>query len=313
MKRYVILIIVILLSISGIFIVWRKQQDTPFLLASEGSAATMWLTDVLNSISDINCTHYLSLNAKKSVRVPQSPSDLPLQAYFKLLKENSRVNRKIYGNIHGYTVGTILSKNPSAKIRIANLIRHPVSQINSMHKFWLRTPNMSSLVENFMIQKDQNRKFPASTDHYIPSFNEALEYAHLLKAHGYTFPDNVDSWTFLTILGRYNRVHNEMLLAEQKSIPQFKFEEYTTREDVLSDLILHISNNKLILNPAQIAALIQKPATNINNTVSLEPAQIYANWAPWQKYAFALHLQQIGGSENNAYVRQGYDLSFVAL
>ncbi len=314
-KPAFILVVVMLLCIIATAFVWRQDhEETTFLLASEGAAATTWLTDVLNSTKLIHCTHYDFVDRATSVQAPHSPSALSLQSYFALLKKYNKNNRRIYGNVHGYVLGTILQKKPSTSIRVANLIRHPITQINSMHKYWLRKPEQQKIVADFMHQKTQpSVHFPASNDQYTPAYNEALAYAALLRAQGIEFPDDLNSWTFLIILGRYDRVHSEMLQAELYNIPQFKFEEYTTQIQALDGLIRYISNNKLQLDNDALTALIQKPATNVNHTIAQEPAQIYASWAPWQKQAFALHLQNIGGKINNAYVHQGYDLSFVAL
>lgn len=288
------------------------QPETKFLITSEGATATTWLSDILNTIPKISCTHYNHVITKKHNDGGIDMGSISLEGFFKLIKKNSPINKRIYGNVHGFVLNTVLETQPK-EIRIANLIRHPISHLDSMHKFWLRDDHLKEIIEDFMTKKSiPNFVFPEGIDQYNYSYNEALHYAAKLQELGITLEEDVPTWTFLVLLGRYHRVHADIVKADLNNIPNFKFEEFTENTTTLHELIKYISNNNVHLSQRTLEKLISTPASNVNNRIKITPKQIFASWQPWQRHAFAIYLEEIGGAYNNAYSQHGYDLSFVA-
>lgn len=313
-KRIFIFSTIAIFASAVIWLYSMRPKEAYFILTSEGLTATTWLTEVLNTIPAINCTHYNNPSNKNLDTSIPNINQLSLDQYFSIIKKYSPKQSRIQGNINGYILSSLLAKNPSPNVRIANLIRHPVTHLDSMYRFWLHTPNQTKIVSDFIVKKQKrNYVFAKSQDHYTPTYNEALQYAKILHdKYGYTLNDDIPTWTFLILLGRYNRLHSDIVEADFRNIPQFRFEDFTKDTNTLSFLVTYISNNTITLSKRKLANLLNIPQTNVNHVQSQTAEQIYNAWEPWQQQAFKIHLQAIG-SMDNAYSKHGYDLSFVAL
>ncbi len=291
-----------------------NHNEVKFLLTSEGATASNWLTSILNSIPEIKCSHYNIISNRNNSIATIDMQAVSLDEYFNLLKYYTNKKRKIYGNVHGLIINTALQKPGYESIRIANLLRHPINHLDSMHKFWLRANHKHDEILEFIAAKNLGiTEFPASNDQYTCNYNEALHYFNKLQKLGYVIDDTIENWTFLILLGRYHRVHSDILKAQSLNIPQYKFEDYTTNKQVLGDMIRYITNDKIKLSAEELTLLLNTPASNINSISKHSAQEIYGQWTNWQQAAFAMHLLEVGDSTNNAYTNHGYDLSFVAL
>lgn len=296
---------------------YHENSEVRFVITSEGSTATTWLASILNSIPEINCTHYNQIGDEKN-QSTINVVEKSLTDYFSQVKKYA-ATQKIIGNIHGYTLDLVLQKNTGSDLRIANIIRHPISHIASIQAYWLKYAPARDIVQKFITEKNlvPNKVFPTTYHHYAEldgglSANEAIEYANQIAiSSGEHVPDDLEAWTFLLTLGRFQRVHDNMRLAAKLSIPQYKFEEFTKNHQVLSSLIAYISHERVKLTRQDIDKLLRTPEINTNQQTKLTPMQQYQQWSKWQKVAFYLHLKKIGGLESNAYTDAGYDLSFI--
>lgn len=269
----------------------RTQQ---FLITSHGHTATTWLALVLSSHPEIGCSHHTySLQPPKKLK-PSLHAPISLVNYFAELKSQAKPQFKAIGNIHGFVYSEIqqqLKKMPN--LTVVNMIRHPISRIESARSNWLKTKKALDIA---------NAEF----------YQESLRYAELVnKKYKLDFKSNINAYMFLKALSQQDQVYTDMRLAKENKILQIKYEEITKDPALLGKLINYITHGKVQVSYPMLKILISKPAQNTNNVKKLTEQQVYATWPEWQKYAFYLHLSKNGRFDNNIYTNLGYDLSFI--
>lgn len=290
----------------------KKNISTNFLLTSDGSAATTWLSQVLNNIHTVYCTHYNADLNGELIDVEH----ISVEKYFQTIKSKANTDSKYVGNVHGYILNMLQDVELPQNLIIANLIRHPITLLDSSEKFWAKKKRGKEFYNYFIKHLDDspNNFFTKSVNHYTPSYAEALEYDRELQKKYKIDPSDYNTfeyWVFLINLGRFDRIHANMQTADALGIPQFKFEDYTQDPKTLQNIILYITNNQKAISNHTASRLVNIPAQNVTRDSKPSPEQIYTSWSDWKKVAFAIHIERIGGKKNNAYIQNGYELSFI--
>lgn len=127
------------------------HEPSYFFVTSYGRTATLWLTRALNSHPDIQCSHGPSLyhdadpdgkheGEEDFVQVQKTAASfyaLSLQEILSALGSNT--HKRCVGNVHAYTASNLnikrIAEPASPPLRTVNLLRHPVTRIDS---FWRR-------------------------------------------------------------------------------------------------------------------------------------------------------------------------------
>jgi hypothetical protein len=125
-----------------------KDNIQYFLVTSYGRTATYWIASILNKHPDIICNHGPSIiDESFDISNDNIPDSYTLEVhknknnFYKMTLDEvfnyieSKGNALAYGNVHGYAAHSIEKlKNNSKKIfRAINIVRHPVTRIESLY------------------------------------------------------------------------------------------------------------------------------------------------------------------------------------
>lgn len=283
-----------------------------FIITSHGQTATRWLSSVLNKHPDIFSSHGYTyppthtenrdLSQEEIEKILSLSNkrfwEITLSQYISELKE---VKSKSYiGSVHAYMYGYLMNqlKDPSIaharkQLVIINMVRHPISRIQSAFKCWL--PDHLENVESSFVDNDFNNRC-----RFITSSIKNIKTDYSIS----------DKYFTVALLQACD-IARDIALATKNKCPQIRFEDITTKPDSIKSIIKLISQGKIKLSPEEAQNLLQTDRINEHNKGNhpKQPDHIFSTWEEWKQRAY-LHIHQ---SQNfdSVYSSFGYDFSFL--
>jgi hypothetical protein len=299
-----------------------------FLLTSSGAAASQWLAATLDRHPDICCTcgawmpetdpgevcdtTHSGINEVAQLHLenflaPEAPPK-PIDFLFDNLETRKAV--RVYGNIHAETVTTYankIRKHPLRRtVRVANVIRHPVSRTES--KFNILT-------------YDQKVSPPMSRAYEIQLEDRLSRFRPLAKA----IADQIGDFlahpvqrTFVnSLLDTVEGLEEFRSKGVSEGLVHFQIERIRSDREVLRELIRFITDGALdpgeryldwALSEENLAGgRYRKEASALRPP--LGPGGQWREWTEWQRRAFQAAMAVCG--LHRPYEERGYDFSFV--
>ncbi|MGA1868166.1 MAG: hypothetical protein ACMUJM_06420 [bacterium] len=287
-----------------------KKSRHYFIFTSRGRTATYWLAHSLNMHPEIICSHGLYLPPVTDFK-EMIPLGQDLRAWTKK-KYNFSVdeyfyemtrcgNAKVYGNVHGYTLDGLLTHAYKRKIRnnytIFNIIRHPVSRIESFCKRWLFESSYNLILKN---QSRKNFLENAYKKELVKKVNRHFYVDFSIPAH----------WFFINALFVISLEIKE--IGRKESILHFThipMEEFTSDTQVFIKLFSTITGGKLDLPNDYVDQVFNNAKINSIGKNLLTPAEIYNRWEEWKQYIFTYVASSLNFIQ--VYGQFGYNFSFV--
>lgn len=290
----------------------HSNKDAYFLITSHGQTATRWLATVLNTHPEIFCTHGYSYP-------PQAPdahdlthdektkiAEISAARFWKLsihdfiYELKSSTSKKYIGNVHAYMYGYLMDSlkpwnlfNIQESLKIMNMVRHPVTRIESAFKCW--SAGQTETSTSSFVDNDFYNRCTHITD-------------YLSQKHNISY--NVTERFFTVALLQAEDIAKDVLRAKNDDIFQVAFEDITTKTDTLVKIIQTISNGDLTLTTEQARSMLSTQALNKhNNNGRSSPAAQYEAWQPWQQDAFKFICEAHNLPE--LYSGFGYDFTFI--
>ncbi len=289
------------------------EERKCFLITSSGQMGTFWLATQLNKHPEIFCSHSYdkpawgasgtALRGEEGERqravIKKYFGTLPLKQFF---EENAEVTPKHFvGNVHAYNVEKALSlvkKENLQDVKIINLIRHPISRINSfvkcMKNEWFDFGYFDHLTFIPQNYREYGRKL------VIECFGEK----RLAE-----FDDSLDKQFFVTAAVLERGTAYQAQMAEQNKIPNIKYEDATTSKESMAQIVRYIGNDSLINDYDWFDKGISYKKINSHTNAHHDTIQsIFEGWDNWKK---ELYRHLVAEDVFELYLRGHYD--FVTL
>lgn len=288
------------------------NTDNIFIITSHGQTATRWLSSILNMNPDIFCSH--GYTHPPSATENRDLTNSEIEALTKKANErfwnlslneyinelNSIVHKKYIGSVHAYMYGYLLEKMKSEnhlylknKLVIINMVRHPITRIQSAYKCWL-PENLSDIKESFVQTDFDNR-----CQFIINGIRKCKKL--------YSVSDKF----FIVALLQSVDIAKDIELASRHKTKQIRFEDITSNPRSVSDLIYDLSRQTIRIAIEEASNLLNTKKINEHNTGSKlkDACNIFMDWEPWKKAAYLyIHRSQ---KFEKVYSNFGYDFSFL--
>lgn len=282
-----------------------------FFITTNGNSASRWLAQTLNMHPEIICSHSpariktalaydhaYSDNEFKTIMRDETRKKIPIDF---LLNELEQIgNASCYGNVHLFNLRQLranINKNGhSKKIRVVDLVRHPIPFVQSGTYNMVRqaqyNANRLSYLKNVYYR---NREI---YDDFSSIYK--LDYNDL---HTLSFMANVMALKSLSINMQIREVDHRI-----------KMEDITTNKVEYQKLINIISDGKVCADERYLNEVFSIKAVNTHKVKMQpdEPKAIYNNWSDWQKNFFDLMVENTN-IHNSYYNTFGYDFSFMQI
>lgn len=284
-------------------------EKSYFLITSSGQMGTFWLASQLNKHPQIFCSHSYDKPAWGASGAPLRGDDgkrqrLMIKEYFGALSlenffgENAEVtNKNIIGNVHAYNIDKALQmvRNENLPhVKLINLIRHPISRINSLVK----------------CMKNEWFDF-GYFDHltFIPQLYREHGQALVKECFGAKylneFNDSLDKQFFVVAIIMERGTAYQVETALNHHVPNIKYEDITTSIEAMKKLICYMGNETLINDYDWIHQdITYKKINSHTNTTSTNIKMIFKSWEKWKK---RLYRHLITEKVFNTYTSNYYD------
>lgn len=263
-----------------------------FLVTTPGASATRWLTFALASHDDVFAAHgkfaldsvstdgiaseHKQGDHKSLTRGNELADFYAGRTLDEVFREYERVAPEAVarGAVHTFTIGELLQREESGEslegIAIANLVRHPVSFIESH----------TALV---MSAEEQ----PDLCAHYRKHFYAALEMCPEVLMVQTDAP--IEAMAFVSSCYSALQAANDL---EARRWPNVRMEDVTTNVDALAELCESITG--LTYDRDKLAGLVRGGAINSHRAKkkTANPAEVWRNWPAWKRDVFALIADQ---------------------
>lgn len=281
-----------------------------FLVTSHGNTGTMWLAINLNNHQEIFCTHSYQypivppiekLNKEKRgenllANVNKYFWQLSIDEFFD--QHEDVASSRIIGNVHGFVFNRLwtmlpdLSNERKRKLRILNMIRHPVTRINSCYHHWL---------------EGDDEKFPFLD---IDIKNNCNHLHALLADKKYKVDMTYENKAFIVAVLQSEHVARDVHDCHKEGIGNIVFEDMIKDVDYFKCIFNGLTKMNLTEKDNHLFNIKNEKIKHKHNPLSeLSAAQQYDAWEDWKKCLFNFVC---GTSEmKKAYRPYDYDLSFV--
>jgi hypothetical protein len=267
----------------GSWVFLSAMAPTLSFICSHGRTATTWITRALNSHSDITAVHgpisppvtqVEGLDSKTLLTLGWDTGKFFALSLDEMADEMAQFSAKPFkARVHALNAFRLTEKikaeKPNCHIRAVNVIRHPITRIQSFQAKWTDdwkdSKNMRSFFEGYF--------------HTNPSAQELQKAA---AAHKIALPDDQESKLFVCAVTWLVNDFQDFAT----DIPVF------VHERLIADPEYWISMLRAAFGPN-----LTIPFTHIRNVQNLKPenassvrnrssAEIYANWAVWKRFVF---------------------------
>src|SRR3989338_927550 len=283
-----------------------KTGENFFLITSYGRTATFWIAKKLNEHPDIVCSHgpiYPPVLPGKE----DSPSDnlalemhrnldtflkTPIEKVLEGVRQLGRA--KIYGNVHAYSANSVKiminSNMIQSKLNVVNLIRHPVTRIESFKN-------------RFHYELMHNMYFRNKVNDYARDVVDKELMNYLKDRCKINFSANDTLFLYALCLVPFNDALD--LKTDIVSIPM---ERLTKEPEVFCWMFNIISHGSLRMDSNYLAEIYFQGRLNV---LSEEKSAIatYFSWQDWMRDAFHFVAQKYNFPA--MYNKLHYDFSFV--
>ena len=299
-----------------------------FLVASHGLSASYWLAYSLNLHPDIVCIH----GSDRSVVSDQDELDIdrllerggPGLLFRKLQdiragaearqggfdrQQYDRWMSEIYpgsgivGSVHSFRMRDFekIETTALSGLTVCNLIRHPVSLVNS---------GCGLLSRSFLYDLNELRWTASKVYQDDISFVESLSAEYNLK------PGENETLSFFGACVMMKGLSLdaevcESMKARSSYLGEFRMEALTSDREAFARLIKGISEDTLDSDGDYLDRVFESDRLNAhsNRRNVSKPGHVWDQWAPWQRKAFQHYFEKYG--IRSFYGRLGYDFSFM--
>lgn len=287
----------------------KKSKPNEFVIASHGQTATLWLAAALNANKSIFCTHGYNYPpvatqiAEISIADQVARDNLTAERFWQLsLNEfmnelRANTNLPVIGNVHAFIYRRIHSltrfrfRLRSRKITIMNMVRHPVTRVESMVRCWTNS--------------DPDRQVIPFVEH---DFEHRSFHIRKQIENKYSLDHTQDYKKFVVALLAIEDITKDILLAYTRGNRNIQFEKITTNLDYFSDVVTELLPEKYVVQ-SEIEDMFSKtPKLNQHNKTNnpQTPEYIYNCWSDWQKEAFDFVIKSSG--LDKIYTKLGYEV-----
>jgi hypothetical protein len=287
-----------------------RRRDEPFdvFISSYGRTATYWLAQVLNAHPDVICSH-----GPTTPPIIEYGDETPVETdlfvwdnmdkFFALsldeaLNDMHRLGKaKFYIKVHSYSAynlyNRILTEGCARPLGIANLLRHPVTRVDSLARRWRANAKTNPRMRKFML--NWWRETPDA---------QGLTKS-LANQRGVDLSRTSD--IFFAAACLWLRQDREDLTVPILHVP---CERLVEDLDYFAWFAGRITGGKLKMTPDYLDHVRRTGPKNASGDVMRSALSTWTAWAPWQRAALA-HVAELYGLRG-LYDEFQYDLSFVA-
>ncbi len=281
-------------------------MESFFFITSYGRTGTTWLGDILNNHPDICCSHARTFPPINRYGADRDRDHLrkawenhpifcktPLQDWIE--SHSSLKKARFYGNIHAYNAYELTQKikeqRPRCRIKMVNLLRHPIVRIQSLSQHWIL-----NCKENGVMRQFAEEKFLSSEQ-----FHELEMCAESHKKAPLDFNDKLFVDAVLVLYNDYNDF----------SIPiaHIPCERLFSDVDFLLFTIRQLTSFDISFDDGYINFIRDSEPKNVISNIPKTAELIYQEWEDWKKKL----VNDVFLTRNifNLYAFFGYDLSFI--
>lgn len=277
-----------------------------FIVTSHGNTGTMWLSIRMNNHPKIFCTHSYQwpiMEPLEKLRIEKAGFDLlgnankhfwklSLDQFFDQHEDSTK--KKIIGNVHGFTFGRFWQMLPSLSakrkrnLKLLNMVRHPITRINSCYHHWT---------------EGGDNKFQFIKDDIKNNCNHILEF---INKRNYKVELTYEKRAFIVALLQSEHVAQDISLTHKEGIGNIIFEELTKDEDYYS----RIFNGLTKLNPVNDKSVDNdKSIQHTHSPHKLSAKEQFDKWEPWKQESFRFVANR--SNMKKIYKKYDYDMSFI--
>ena len=297
-----------------------------FIVTCQGFSASAWFATSLNNHESIMCAHnvtpitnfILSKNFDKSTHRKMSTiihrhyrpnTEFAVSHLFKLMKTIQA--SEFYGNIHAFQLSNLKNAIIPEEVPILNLIRNPISTINSYYHELIKPASETLIPEPEQIyQKEIIIQF-------LDLFQKEYDYLNIAKEHN----DEIDKYSnheiysflkALSIIERIGEDYNSFPLIER--VITVPMEKLTSDKEYFKEILSILVRDKIELQTKEFEEYLNKvissePSNKHSAGASRTPVDIFNGWQNWQRIAFCKTLRK--ANLNLIYQNAEYNLDFV--
>jgi hypothetical protein len=275
-------------------------MDNFFIITSYGRTATYWIAKVLTMHPDILCAHgpttdfyhdykQQSLEAIDLQKIHKNIANfykLSLSEYLNLLKKSGEA--KFYGSCHAYSAGNFLNKikEYNKTLQFVNLIRHPITRIESHRNKWLREVQKSKEMRKRLEEQfyQISRK-----DSFVKRFkNTKIRDKYFICALNSVLSQ--DKWELA------------------KDVWHVPMEKLTKDRETFIWIINHLTHGQIVLSNEYLEQVFDSKKVNHTQIINSNSYMCYSSWDRWEKDYFKSKIGEYGYSQYSDY---NYDFSFI--
>lgn len=283
-----------------------SQARKSFLVTSHGRTATYWLASALHLHEDVQCSHGPALPPVLEFST-QPPDEFALQAhqcqdefskksldaFFAELELASE--KPIVGNVHAYAAHQLTTRpilfNPQREIAVINVVRHPLTRIESLARRVLHEARFSDYSRS-LLHEHFGSYVPKMVTDYLGENHavdlEIMENRAFLYA-AFSVP-HVDSMDFDT------------------PIQHIPMERLTKDAEFFSWFFAFVTQGSANLSGDYLDKVMK--SERMNHQAPERPAvALYEKWPTWKKATIQAISEWYGFTDS--YSGLGYDFTFI--
>jgi len=304
----------------------RRDDRSYFFIGSRGFCGTHWLASALNLHPQIYATH--SLGPHNKLREEYTDREIlengaeSVRNHWKnpveVLTRQARADRgdalpRFLGNVHGYPFERLVRLRKRygvrfgvQRVRLANLVRHPVDWVASGAANWRRQATFSVFARRAIIEC-LNRSGTLSTPYDLYDMVLALS-----REHGFDLM-SWDTLAFVYCCETLPSIAADHAMARKMKVPEFRMEDLTQRPTELTVLVAWLTASAVLPGAAFHRAVEKLQIRNSHRRRSqgakrARTKETWAAWEPWQRTLFQ-YCRELSKLNEMCDVH-GYDLSF---
>lgn len=286
--------------------VGREFDKKHFLITSHGRTATYWLASCLNAHPDIICTHgpvlppVLDYHSQPSDDVTKYAHETVNAFYARTIDQvfeeiEAAGHAKLYGNVHAYSADQLFKISnfefPNRKPVIINLVRHPITRIESLTRRLLFELNFNPFIKDMLGPGFYSYVTPDVLDNITDEIGVDL--------------NNIDVRAFI-----YSACFIPTNDLNDFNLPVFHIPMESLTKDIECFIWLfrQIAQGYVNITSEYIHGVFN---TNRKNDHAQEMSSIrrYGLWETWKQKIFKIVMEKFDGV--NTYMRFGYDVKYV--
>lgn len=280
------------------------KEVSYFFVTSYGRTATLWLTRALNLHPDIACNHgpslYRSEGEEDFIQAQRNASlfyTLSLKDILTSIDANS--NKQCVGNIHAYTASNLSIKRQAESdappIRTVNLLRHPVTRIDSFWRRFQYERTLNSPTTQWIDEESMKQ----------PRYQQVLKE---LRRHHDVMIGSFDERAFFFAVMQMSTDAGDLPI----NVPHIVSERLVADIDYFSYVFELLAGKNFSISTEYLRNVSDLGKLNAAKGGGRSAIQVFEEWQPWQCTLFLLVLRDHPALQA-AYPSFGYCLPSSAL